>query len=102
MNLKPVLSDLKVITYAIIMGEPLSVLAYGRTGRRNSSDIDILISKTSIRDVELLLKKHGFATKHYSKTDTIIMRAYSHQVSSRKKSWGAFGYLVVDLNYDIF
>lgn len=48
------------IPYAIVKGEALSLAAYSKTGERNSSDIDILISKKYISLLESLLVECGF------------------------------------------
>lgn len=55
--------DLEVIPYAIIKGEALSVLVYGKEARRISNDIDILVSRDNISIFEDILKKHGYQTK---------------------------------------
>ena len=101
-DLKPVLNELATMPYAIIKGEPLSVLAYGRIGNRGSSDIDILIPKDRLNDVEALLIKYGYTTRQCSRIERIIMCAYSHQVAPWRKRLVPFGDTTIDINLDIF
>ena len=47
LQLKKILSDVTV-PYAVIKGEPLSLLCYNKKSVRNSQDIDILIDRQHI------------------------------------------------------
>src|SRR5690554_5704844 len=58
--LGPVLNDIDNLSYAVIKGEVLSVMAYGEKGYRNSGDIDILIDRKHVKNVREIFLKHGF------------------------------------------
>lgn len=87
------------IRYAIIKGEPISMLAYGRFGKRNSGDIDILISKEKIEDIRSLLLSHGFVSD-FSRVSRIISAAFSHQTMPYCKNFEGIK-IELDINYDI-
>jgi len=91
--------------YAIIKGEPLSFLAYGKVGNRTTNDIDILVHKNDLSDTENILNFNGFFSKwnDYDKSiqrqNRILCLSSSHQVASyRDKSQ----MIDIDLNFDIF
>ena len=94
--------DISPLTYAVIKGEPLSILAFGQKGKRVCTDIDLLVPRNKVGDVELLLRKNGFQTKEHSRSDEVIMRAFSHQISPWEKQCTSNNKVVIDLNYDIF
>ncbi len=89
--------------YAIIKGEALSVQAYGATGRRISSDIDILIPVTRLKEFHSLLSSHGFQGRELSRADKVLLVSGSHQVLpytlNMPKPWPE---LLLDVNHDIF
>lgn len=89
--------------YAIIKGEALSLQAYGATGRRISSDIDILIPVTRLREFHNILISHGFQGRALSRADKILLVSSSHQILpytlSMPKPWPE---LLLDVNHDIF
>ena len=59
LQLKKILSDVTV-PYAVIKGEPLSLLCYNKKSVRNSQDIDILIDRQHISYFERLLQENDF------------------------------------------
>ena len=88
--------------YAIIKGEVLSKQAYGQNGLRHSSDIDILVSRKNITELEQALCKCGFYNTSQTRSDKIIMLSTSHQVAPWIKEIPPWGIIVIDLNFDIF
>lgn len=89
--------------YAIIKGEALSLQAYGATGKRISSDIDILIPVTRLTEFNNILVSHGFQGRELSRADKILLVSSSHQTLpytlSMPKPWPE---LLLDVNHDIF
>ena len=95
-------SQLSNLNCVIIKGEPLSVLAYNKVGKRNYSDIDILFPKSRLSNVELLLQQNGFSAASFSRRERILMLSFSHQVSPWHKELLPFGSNIIDLNFDLF
>ena len=89
------------IPYAVVKGEALSMLAYGKCGQRISHDIDILISRKSLGSLKILLTENGFYCKELERRDEILMLSASHQTSPWKKK-AASEIIEIDLNFDIF
>lgn len=102
LSFKALLNEIGPYIHAVIKGEPLSLLSYGKTGYRMSADIDILVHKDNIYNIEQILKKQGYTTRNRPRRDRVIINTYSHQVSSWEKTLGSLGKIVIDLNYDIF
>lgn len=94
--------ELNTIRYVIIKGEPLSVLAYNNLGKRKCADIDILVSKATLPDLEKLLNHFGFITKRHSRNDRILMLTFSHQLSPWQKPLSSIGRIIIDVNFDMF
>lgn len=94
--------QLKECRYALIKGDALSVQAYGSVGRRNHSDIDILVSLKNISYIEQILAIAGFHSSQKSRKDRLIEVSSSHQVAPWVKYLLPWGELVIDLNFDIF
>ena len=88
--------------YAVIKGEVLSKQAYKKNGFRNSSDIDILISRKNINELEEALSKCGFYNSSLKRSDKITMLSASHQVAPWIKEILPWGVIVIDLNFDVF
>ena len=106
-ELKKVFSDLEKVPYALIKGEALSIQAYGRCGQRTYGDIDLLISKKTLSQVEDILLKNGFENIR-SKRSNInqekirkLCLVGSHQLPSFIKKTG-FGTIEIDVNFDVF
>ncbi len=110
-TLWPVMADLSHIPYAIVKSEALSVLAYGGTGFRDSNDIDILVSRSSLMQIDEVFKKHGFKTlltdehgnpRELSRAERVMM-LNSHQVIPYVFELGDdVKALDVDVNVDIY
>lgn len=87
--------------YAIIKGEPLSLLAYGKTGMRISNDIDLLIAKENVKDAGKILMRHGFCQDAHDRESEIMMNNFSHQTLPFRKFLGAIN-IEIDLNHSVF
>lgn len=87
------------VPYSIIKGEPLSLLAYGKECQRLSNDIDILVSRSSLKHIEMILKRIGYIQRSFSRKSRIMMLSYSHQLLPY---FNIKYNLFVDINFDIF
>lgn len=83
-KLQFVVEDLS--NYAIVKGDALSIQAYGKVGARTYGDIDILISKKHINNIEKMLLEHDFHSNQNSHGDRVMMLIGSHQVASWHKN----------------
>lgn len=101
-NCLELFDELHNYNYAMVKGEPLSKLAFNCLNARYSSDIDILISKKCISNIEKLLLKHVFYSSESTHGDRVTMLICSHQVASWHKSSPPCGQVIIDLNFDIF
>lgn len=104
-QLKSVLSNVE-IPYAVIKGEPLSILCYNKKGVRNSQDIDILAERRYMSYFEQLLKTNGFITfvnqgKNVSREIRVLCISQSHQIPPYNKKTPN-QQISVDLNHDLF
>lgn len=61
--------DISMIPYAIIKGEALSVQAYGKTGQRFCSDIDVLIPRNHLNSIERELETNGLKNTLQTRKD---------------------------------
>lgn len=103
MELKAICNDICGFQYAIIKGEPLSILLYGEEGRRISSDIDFLVERSNVSRLEEILVKHGFHTSDSAskRVNRVLSMSGSHQIASYcKKVLGID--IVIDINFDVF
>lgn len=98
-ELQFVVEDLS--NYAIVKGDALSIQAYGKVGARTYGDIDILISKKHINNIEKMLLEHDFHSNQNSHGDRVMMLIGSHQVASWHKNSLLCGQVIIDLNFDI-
>lgn len=87
--------------YAIIKGEVLSVLAYGTEGKRNSKDIDILISREHLDAAKKILRAKGFKEITINKFDRAFLLNSSHQAPTYFKKT-KICYIFIDVNFDVF
>ncbi|HII4398134.1 nucleotidyltransferase family protein (plasmid) [Clostridium perfringens] len=103
-NMKNVFEKLENIPYAVIKGEPLSFLCYGEYSMRHRGDIDILVPREYIEEVEKILITEGFMNNLNNKTENrknrILCLAYSHQLPPFIKETKN-GRIEVDVNFDI-
>ena len=104
-QLKKILSDVTV-PYAVIKGEPLSLLCYNEKSVRNSQDIDILIDRQHISYFERLLKENDFIrlinqNEFVNRESRILCISQSHQIPPYVKETSN-QQIEIDLNFDIF
>ncbi|MCI8627822.1 MAG: nucleotidyltransferase family protein [Lachnospiraceae bacterium] len=95
---------LQIYPYALVKGDVLSNMAYGKSGVRKFSDIDILLPRQVIRQFEssLVAKgyKTGFSPLEYRNQRVLCLSA-SHQLMPYRKMIKGLN-LEIDLNFDIF
>lgn len=100
---KELFEDMNKTDYVILKGEPLSVYAYGDTGKRTGSDIDILVSKDNIKHCSDILTANGFQSTAKSRFEKIFFLSHSHQASTWGKVYKTMNYEInIDINFDIF
>jgi len=105
-ELKKVLSAAENLNYAVIKGEPLSVLCYNKKSMRNSGDIDILIPRDCLAYFESILSDNGFKVlnqpeKHISRMNRVLCLNQSHQIEPYVKELTNC-FIQIDINFDIF
>ncbi len=88
------------IPYALIKGEPLSIMAYERSGLRQYQDIDILVSRDNLEVVESILQKIGFC-QCSNRISRALPLLSSHQLQKYAIKVGNLP-ITIDINYDIF
>lgn len=104
---KELFNDIAELPYAIIKGEPLSLFCYNGYGYRNSSDIDILIPKKYVKQLEEILKKNDFHSVNETKSSSIqrlehiLCLSSSHQTVPFLKK-GTNHCVEIDINFDIY
>ena len=104
-QLSRLLSDV-TIPYAILKGEPLSILCYNKLGQRVYADVDVLIERKNLPFFEQLLLINGFfelkdTVYADARKNRILCISYSHQVSPYVKITPN-QQVEIDLNFDIF
>lgn len=92
--------------YALVKGEALSLLCYGRPGMRISSDIDILVDRKNVVHVEHILLQNGFSpigciNQQVERSKRILCMTSSHQLPPYVGK-GMLQNVEVDINFDIF
>lgn len=99
-EIKPVIESFD-FPYAVLKGEPLSVMAYGKLGQRKSGDIDILLAKENISKATAILERYNFKPTNTCREREIFMHSFSHQITPYGKKTGLL-YTEIDINHDIF
>ncbi len=88
--------------YAIVKGCPLDFYKTGQTGDRVSSDIDILIPRDDIREMEDVLVRNGFQCAYQpGRKERIMLLSGSHQMPPYSKKAGGL-WSQIDVNFDMF
>lgn len=100
-SLKTFFQDVSKYQYSVIKGDVLSVQAYGNTGMRFSTDIDILISRKDLLYVENFLLSNGLNNLEGKREKRLAMLLVSHQSTPWKKQLGRWADIIVDINFDI-
>ena len=98
---KPFLKKLSYYDYVLIKGEALSIMAYGKEGQRNPTDIDILTSRGNVSKIEKLLLSEGYEQENNTRESRIFCLSNSHQIIPFTKKVDIFK-MSVDVNFDIF
>ncbi|MBN2983977.1 MULTISPECIES: nucleotidyltransferase family protein [Cohnella] len=106
---KPIAEELEDIPYAVIKGEPLSVMAYGEPGFRDSGDIDLLVPREQLNRVTEILHKYHFRNLLFDERGNPreltrrekIMFLRSHQVAPFYYVYDT-RLMNIDVNVDIY
>lgn len=99
-QLKEMIDDFSSLHYAIVKGEVLSQLCYNHLGERISSDIDILVPREELSQIENILNKHGFVSQT-KRADRILKLSASHELGAFIKEDNGIR-TILDINFDIF
>lgn len=103
---KKLFSEMKDLPYAVVKGEVLSLMIYNEEGHRQYTDIDILIPREKICELERCLKENGFISTDNSRENRINLLLNSHQIAPWEKAIGTSinknAKIVIDINFDIF
>lgn len=101
-QLKKILSNVE-IPYAIVKGEPLSLLCYNQKSARNSQDIDILLERQHVSYFEQILNANHFSQHNESfvRESRIFCISQSHQIPTYIKETPN-QQIEIDINFDIF
>ncbi|MEJ6950339.1 nucleotidyltransferase family protein [Natronospora cellulosivora (SeqCode)] len=99
-GLNDIFNKLEKINYAIIKGEPLSILAYGEKGIRTYNDIDILVSKKNLLKVSGILREKAKVEENLTREEKILLYSLSHQIQPINIIYKNIT-INIDLNYDI-
>jgi hypothetical protein len=96
---------LQSLPYALIKGEALSNLAYRKFGVRYFSDIDILLPRYWVRQLETALITHEYSMDSNTLDDyryqRVLCLSSSHQLKPYRKTVKGLN-LEVDINFDLF
>ena len=101
-SIKEIFNKINHIPYAIVKGEPLSMMAYGMPGCRNSRDIDILVHRENLYLIEGLLTHAGYfasANNYNIRGNRLVYLCVSHQLPQYHNATKS---VFVDLNFDVF
>ena len=99
-QLQEMIADFSNLHYAIVKGEVLSQLCYNHLGERISSDIDILVPREELGQIESILNKHGFVSQT-KRADRILKLSASHELGAFIKEANGLR-TILDVNFDIF
>ena len=91
------------IGFAMVKGEPLSLLTYKEYGWREYNDIDILIDKSKLNQLEtFLVENEYFSEEKNSKHEQrFVPLLFSHQLLPYKKTFFESN-IIIDINFDVF
>lgn len=92
------LSNINSPAFAVIKGEPLSMYAYGTSGRRICADVDILIDKQNLSLLIETMQKNGYIFQNDKKNLAV---KYSHQTPAMYSQINGI-YSYIDINFDLF
>ena len=99
--LEQIFNCLNDFDYAMIKGEVTSLYAYGQLNKRYYNDIDILIKKENLSQIDKILESNGFQKITKDRNKELFFKIFSHQVVPYQKYFHGIKVLL-DLNYDIF
>ena len=93
--------EIEKFSYALIKGDALSIMAYKSLGKRLYNDIDILVDRLNVKDIEEICQDLGFVSQPQSRLERIFYLSASHQIYPYYKNRGNYK-VNIDINFDIF
>ncbi len=99
-KMKNVFFKMMDVPYAVIKGDVLSILAYGKEGERVYNDIDILIEKENVDLLINILKEEGFFCKPVTMKKRVLL-SFSHQTETFYCDFMGIR-VIVDVNTSIY
>ena len=86
------------LNYSVVKGDALSKLAYGRVNQRFYNDVDVIVSRANLKELNYILFKCGYAQREHSREENILFLSASHQTLPYTCK---HNYLTIDINFDI-
>lgn len=87
------------LNYSVVKGDALSKLAYGRVNQRFYNDVDVIVSRANLKELNYILFKCGYVQREHSREENILFLSASHQTLPYTCK---HNYLTIDINFDIF
>ncbi|KAF6628185.1 nucleotidyltransferase family protein [Paenibacillus polymyxa] len=109
-KIRPLIEDMRELPYALIKGEALSIAAYGGNGFRASKDIDLLVPRDQLGNLQEIFEKHDCkqvikdesgAVRELTRQEKIMLMN-SHQVAPYSLVLDDGTFIDIDVNCDIF
>ena len=76
----------------------MSKLAYGRVNQRFYNDVDVIVSRANLKELNYILFKCGYEQREHSREENILFLSASHQTLPYTCK---HNYLTIDINFDI-
>lgn len=86
------------LNYSVVKGDALSKLAYGRVNQRFYNDVDVIVSRANLKELNYILFKCGYVQREHSREENILFLSASHQTLPYTCK---HNYLTIDINFDI-
>ena len=86
------------LNYSVVKGDALSKLAYGRVNQRFYNDVDMIVSRANLKELNYILFKCGYEQREHSREENILFLSASHQTLPYTCK---HNYLTIDINFDI-
>lgn len=86
------------LNYSVVKGDALSKLAYGRVNQRFYNDVDVIVSRANLKELNYILFKCGYEQREHSREENILFLSASHQTLPYTCK---HNYLTIDINFDI-
>ena len=86
------------LNYSVVKGDALSKLAYGRVNQRFYNDVDVIVLRANLKELNYILFKCGYEQREHSREENILFLSASHQTLPYTCK---HNYLTIDINFDI-